>query len=426
MRARRPACVLWSAAMEAGTDAAKPRPTRRRRRRQAGRARHGGGLWGLLAGLCLLLGLGAACSPEPFRVPEDISVFYGALQQDARAFKLEGGDWKDDLGDAPFYGTAFYTRAAATSMRPDYAEIARSAKTRNLAFLQEHLKNRADLDQFLGNLEEIMMSGLGLIEHAAQTGDLDALPELEQLIDTLDALAVGQRLYIDYEAGMFAIRTYGPTAITAGVALLNVQYAKYFQTEHTAERLELVRRMLDTIDEKAWTGSIYRVRPGEDLLELYPNTMMMLVLTRLYEITQDPALLARAEAVFAGIAPLKNAARGGYNSPYSAKAMGAKTDDYSTLSSQNYLTLTLMLMYESTQKRQYLDEAAAVLEFVRGHLYDAASGRVLHHYIDGRVALPTDPEFFCSGCNLQLLYVLWYLNERIQPTLGAAAPATLS
>jgi len=46
-------------------------------------------------------------------------------------------------------------------------------------------------------------------------------------------------------------------------------------------------------------------------------------------------------------------------------------------------------------------------------LPDAAHPGVLHHWMDGRLALPSDPEFFCSGCNLQLLYVMWYRQSRI-------------
>jgi uncharacterized protein YyaL (SSP411 family) len=146
------------------------------------------------------------------------------------------------------------------------------------------------------------------------------------------------------------------------------------------------------------------------MLELYPNTMMILVLCRLYERTGEPAYLERAEAAFAAIAPLRSP-RGGYKSPYSAQEMGAKSDDYSTLSSQNYLTLALAVLYEATGERRYFDEALFVIDFIRTRLYDAASGHLLHHYIDGRIALPTDPEYFCTGCNLQFLYVVRYLQN---------------
>ncbi|MFH2008726.1 MAG: hypothetical protein ABI333_19220 [bacterium] len=33
---------------------------------------------------------------------------------------------------------------------------------------------------------------------------------------------------------------------------------------------------------------------------------------------------------------------------------------------------------------------------------------VLHHFIDGRIASTADHDLFCAGCNLQLLYLLWY------------------
>ena len=97
--------------------------------------------------------------------------------------------------------------------------------------------------------------------------------------------------------------------------------------------------------------------------------------------------------------------------------MGAKTDDYSTLSSQNYLTLALTLLYQNTHRQSYFDEALFVLEFVRSHLYDPASGHILHHFIDGRIALPSDPEYFCTGCNLQFLYAVFLLQ---QATAGEA------
>ncbi len=38
---------------------------------------------------------------------------------------------------------------------------------------------------------------------------------------------------------------------------------------------------------------------------------------------------------------------------------------------------------------------------------------LLHHWIDGRIAHPDDPDYFCSGCNLQTLYVLRYLQEEL-------------
>jgi hypothetical protein len=271
----------------------------------------------------------------------------------------------------------------------------------------------ADPPYVLDNLEEVMMAALGLVEYAAQTGDQTLVPDLENFIETINSLTVGLGRYIDVSAGKFAIQTYGPTAITAAVALLNLQYATYLKTPLAPERVAFAREVVATIEEKARYGEGYRVKPGEDLLELYPNTMMMLVLARLYEQTGETQYLDAAERVFRFIQPLRNRARGGYNSPYSAATMGARTGDYSTLSSQNYLTLALLVLFEDTGNRRYFEEATFVLTFIHDHLYDSLQGRVLHHFIDGRIALPSDPEYFCTGCNLQLLYVLWYARHRI-------------
>jgi hypothetical protein len=104
---------------------------------------------------------------------------------------------------------------------------------------------------------------------------------------------------------------------------------------------------------------------------------------------------------------------GFYRSPYSADEMGAETDEYSTLSSQNYLALGLLLLYQRTATELYLTRAREVLDFVRLHLHDPTQDRLLHHWIDGHIAEPGDPSYFCSGCNLQFLYVVWYLREEV-------------
>ena len=75
--------------------------------------------------------------------------------------------------------------------------------------------------------------------------------------------------------------------------------------------------------------------------------------------------------------------------------------------------LSLLLLYENTRDARYLDEALRLLELVEQHLFDHAAGKIVHHWIDGRPALPTDPDYFCSGCNLQTLYIIQYLLDEI-------------
>ncbi|MBM4372563.1 MAG: hypothetical protein FJ098_12960 [Deltaproteobacteria bacterium] len=86
--------------------------------------------------------------------------------------------------------------------------------------------------------------------------------------------------------------------------------------------------------------------------------------------------------------------------------MGAKTEEYSTLSSQNYTLMALALLWEVTGREDLREEMAEIAAFIGDRLWQ--DGRILHHWIDGHIARPTDPEYFCSGCNLQFLYASWY------------------
>jgi uncharacterized protein YyaL (SSP411 family) len=139
--------------------------------------------------------------------------------------------------------------------------------------------------------------------------------------------------------------------------------------------------------------------------------MMLVCYCRLYEATEEPAYLEKAETLFEAIQPLKAPGRPGYRSPYSAEYMGAATDDYSTLSSQNYLMFALALLSRLTGKEMYCRELGEVRRFVEVYLFEPKGRRLLHHWMDGRIAQPDDPEYFCAGCNLQFLYLAWWVGH---------------
>ena len=71
----------------------------------------------------------------------------------------------------------------------------------------------------------------------------------------------------------------------------------------------------------------------------------------------------------------------------------------------------LALLSRLTGKPIYCSELREVRRFVEDYLFDGTQGRLLHHWMDGRIAQPTDPEFFCSGCNLQFLYLDWWTGR---------------
>jgi len=350
--------------------------------------------------------------PPPPEMPAELLAFFETVLASTESFEEVDGQWTEDYGDAPFYGPAIYARLATE--RGDSVMQGRADRARGYdLWLVEQAT--ADRDWFLANMEEALMAALGLIEYADATGDTSDLPLIDAFVDETNQLVwlFGNYLPTGAEIGSFALTTYGPTSITGGAALLNLQYAYYLDTPLRQDRIDTALAMVTAIDRRAWDGARYLFEPGATRLYLYPNTMMMLVQCRLHELTEDPAHLDRALAIAEAIEPLRDAERGGYRSPYSAEYMGATTDDYSTLSSQNYLALAFALLYARTADRRWFDEAVFVLDLGRTRLYDAEQTKILHHWMDGRIAQPDDPEYWCSGCTLQYLYVVWYLGTVI-------------
>jgi uncharacterized protein YyaL (SSP411 family) len=178
----------------------------------------------------------------------------------------------------------------------------------------------------------------------------------------------------------------------------------------SADQADVALR-LDRYLERRWHGDFYRFGGERSDLDLYPNVAMIALKTQLYRLTKDAAHRDRAVLAARAIEPLR-LPDGRYYSEYSAVEFGAKTTDFSTLSSQNYLAYALMALFQISGDGQWLERADDVLvateKTMRG-----PNGELLHHWIDGRAALPDDPTYFCAGCNLQHLFVLWYRHHVI-------------
>jgi uncharacterized protein YyaL (SSP411 family) len=289
--------------------------------------------------------------------------------------------------------------------------IAQEVRDQNVVILEDAI---ADFSYFVDHLEEVIMAAQGLMEYSAVTGDEEFLPQIESILDSANDLLALYGDYLDVgEIESWALELYGPTTITGGLALLNLQYAINLSTSRRAERIDRAVEIVASIDENVFDGSRYLFRPAETEMFLYPNIMMIIVLTRLHELTGTGAYIDQAELVFDAIQTLKYSDRPGYHSPYSAEIMGATTDDYSTLSTHNYTTLAMLQLYRHTDDETYLAEAFEVLDFIRLYLYKEDEGRLLHHWMDGQIAQPEDFEYWCSGCNLQFLYVVWYLRTQV-------------
>lgn len=401
-------------------------------------------------GFVALTGAAASCTDEP---PADVPVrpappsrhdaLVTALAGDARAFAFADGDWEEDLGDAPFYGLAWLARRAAAGGLDAEGLARRDAAV-------AHAKTLLEGSLLEGDVQDKVMAALGMIEYAAASGDRAVVPALDDFVDRLDALTRTLGDYIEAGADRsWALRTYGPTAVTALVALVQAQHALLLGGSRAGERVERVVAIDAKIRERALTDLAdvatgrrargYAFAPGQAGLYDYPNVAMLLLKARLFRLTKREEFRLEARAVYAALQPLKLAdAPARYASPYARASLGVETRDVSTLSSQNYLTLGLLLLFEITGDQRFVDEADRMLDGIaamRGpwcasHVHDpagcapaCASGQacvaracaedrcttgLLHHVIDGRLAVPEDGATFCSGCNLQTLYVAGY------------------
>lgn len=334
--------------------------------------------------------------------------FYVKIQEAVLEYHIQSGDWEDDFGDAAYYGLAFYVNAGESYDRDDYREIARQAKERNIKVIRDAKNNFV---YFIEQLEEVLMAELGLIEYVSVTGDTSFMSDIDDLLDLTNETVDGLGPYLEIEGlGSYALETYGPTSITGVVALVNLRYAELLDSVRKQERLDYAESVIGVIDEKAFNGNYYKFNTKTDDLYLYPNLMMILSNAVAFKLTGDDDYKRRCIKIHESIQPLKDAEKKCYHSPYSAVYMGAQTEDYSTLSSQNYAIMSLAMLYEITENESYKNEINDIISFIRDYLYDPETGKILHHWMDGRLAVETDPEYFCSGCNLQFLYSLWYVE----------------
>lgn len=342
--------------------------------------------------------------------PSAIEAFYQELQGSAWSFPVEAGDWAEDFGDAAYYALAYYINAGYSESREDYIDRAVQAKDRNIAIV-EHSKD--DIAFFLDNLEELMMAELGIIEYMFVTGDTAPLAVVDEFLDRSNSTFESFGVYIEIELGSYALETYGPTAIAGVLILMNLRYAEMLDNERRQERIDFAERIMATIEEKAFMDEFYRFNSESEKLYLYPNIIMTLSNCIAYKLTGKEGYKSRALQLYQAIQGLRAPEGNRYYSPYSAEYMGAKTENYTTLSSMNYTILALAMLYEISGDAAFLEEIELIVSFIHDYLYQPEDGRILHHWMDGKLAVPEDPEYYCSGCNFQFLYALWYMMNRL-------------
>ena len=318
------------------------------------------------------------------------------------------GEWLQHYGDASMYGPSYDLARWAATGDEHHRDRGLAALESNLLVVEDASE---DLLGSLADLETVSMALLGLLEAGQFIDDSAYLESAEGLMGQIDTLAAGFDDYLAMDAGQFAATTYGPTAISSFLALMHLEHALAHPERDGEIHLTRAGQVLEHVHERAWDDALgaYRFAPDDERRMLYPNITMMLAYGRALQLTGEPLYRERIDAIYAGIEPLRDVDGDHFHSPYSAEYMGADDEDYSTLSSQNYLMMGLWLAWVGTSDGRFLDDIDGILTFLEAHLL--VDGRLLHHWMNGAPAVPEDPEYFCSGCNLQTLYVLRMLEE---------------
>jgi hypothetical protein len=321
------------------------------------------------------------------------------------------GDWAEDFGDTRFYAPAVLLGLGHQTDNACLLAFGQASLDGNRRLIRD---TRCRLLPFWLQLPDLVMATFGLIEGYRYEPNADDVALIDSVLDRINRALEAFDFFPDALSDSL-LSLYGSTAQTAALAALNLRYALQIGGARGNERLAFGLRVIEVLDERAYdpVRGVYRFSGSTEPLHLYPNAMMITANCLAYEATGSEEYLDRAASTFENIQGLRNSERGNYRSPYSADLMGATTTDYSTLSSQLYLITALCLLYENTGQVRYRDEAAHVLRFVCTHLRQG--GQLVHHWIDGRPATRQDPEYYCSGCNFQAVYVMWYISNLPAP-----------
>jgi hypothetical protein len=325
-----------------------------------------------------------------------------------------GGDWPFDQEDANQYGTAFFLRYGHGGHNSAQLDLADETTTRDVSLVDEINRSPALL---LGSPNAAFMAGFALIEDYTARPDPASLQRLDDFLALLATVAEGLHYYPDTftdEQNMF-----GPTVLNAGMAILFLEHALENQCPNSADHVATAETILAEGKLKAYDEALqyFRFSLKREGLDLYPNIMEMIAYLRAYQLTGQQEQLDFALHLYDAVQPLKVPGEGRYLSPYSAKMQGAQTSDYTTFSSQNFTMMAFAIAYQITGDARFKQEIVDILAWIRTTLFvdELVGGRVLHHWMDGRLAIPTDPEFYCSGCQLQFLYLVWRLEDLVGP-----------
>ncbi len=361
--------------------------------------------------LCLVA-LGAACASEEAAdgpvTASSITERRAAMLAEVAASMDEpeyfhDGTWHLHYGDGLMFGPSYDLATWSLGGEARHKERAEEALGTNIARVEAAAK---DLTGAMKDLESVAMALLGLLESGQFLDTTSYVEAAEPLLELVDKLSRSLGDYLEIQAGEFAVASYGPTSVSSLIALAHLELALGWPDREGDKHVERAVQVLDHIEAKAWDEErkVYRFATGDERLMLYPNATLMLAHARALQLTGEARHRERVEALYEGIQPLRAASGDHFHSPYSREEADAVDEDYATLSSQNYLSMALWIAWRNTSDQRFIDELDRVLGWIEAHLF--VDGVLKHHWVNGRVANEEDQYDFCSGCNLQTLYIL--------------------
>ncbi len=333
-----------------------------------------------LAALALLVF--AACSDGTNTVPVRAAPasrhaeLESALALEAHAYAFDAGDWLEDAGEAPFFGLGFLARRAQAGAA-DTDERAR----RDAAVVRAETLLAGDANA------ESVMAALGIVEYVSASGDRRPVPVLDAFLDRVDAqlAAVGNYLP-DTTPGA---DVYGPTVLTAAIALLEAQAALYLNETQRVARVRAIDSAIvaaalgDLVDVTTGTSvRAYAFGPDRAEIHALPNAAMLILKSRLFRLTKDEAYRLESRAVYSALEDARDA---------------------TALASAGYKALALLLMFEITGEQPFVDKADDVVDGIarlRGDYCTPAPARCASGLVDATT--------FDSGANFEALYVIGY------------------
>jgi hypothetical protein len=312
---------------------------------------------------------------------------------------IKDNNWPADWGDASGYGPAFiYAKARNGESIKNEMEIADG----NLKMVAELIYDFTPADILtmdINKLQDIFLGVLGLIHGYVYSHSEQYSDAIREFLDTVNNFVGNDISFIL----TLNIPGYDP-AITMGMlAYYNIFFG--LNVNGGEPYAEYGLSIISQMEQKVYDAGDHYYHPNLTSSDfwIYPNIMMILALSSAYEYTGNNQYIQKAELIYNTIKKITfNEENGGYNAPDEANP----EVEY-LLSIQTYMVMVDILLYDLTGKNEYIDNAKFVLDFIQNNLFSEIAA--YHH--TGTDGLS---HFYCTGCNLQLLYDIYEFNRRIK------------